>query len=119
MRLETAYIALGANLGNARATLEEAVCRIGQFDGVTVTKCSSFYKTAPIDSSGPDYINAVIEVKTVIDERELLRWLLELEKEFGRVRPVGVVNAPRTMGRPSSPHSYGSTPADSRKERHR
>ena len=94
---ETAYIALGANLGNARATLEEAVCRIGQFDGVTVTKCSSFYKTAPIDSSGPDYINAVIEVKTVIDERELLRWLLELEKEFGRVRPVGVVNAPRTM----------------------
>lgn len=95
--LETAYIALGANLGNAKAALESAVARIGQLENVTVTKSSSFYKTAPIDSSGPDYINAVIEVKTEVSERDLLRQLLALEQEFGRVRPVGVVNAPRTM----------------------
>lgn len=90
-----AYVALGANLGQAQQALKDVIDRIN--DEVAVIKTSSFYKTAPIDSSGPDYINAVIEIQTELTAELLLQRLLEIEKEFGRVRPVGIHNAPRTM----------------------
>lgn len=92
-----AYVALGANLGQAQQALKDVIDRINEEDEVAVIKTSSFYKTAPIDSSGPDYINAVIEIKTELTAEQLLHRLLEIEKEFGRVRPVGIHNAPRTM----------------------
>ena len=57
--MQKAFIALGANLGNAREALSDAIVRINQEKEIKVTKCSSFYRTDPIDSSGPDYINAV------------------------------------------------------------
>ena len=92
-----AYVALGANLGQAQQALKDVIDRINEEDEVAVIKTSSFYKTTPIDSSGPDYINAVIEIKTELTAEQLLHRLLEIEKEFGRVRPVGIHNAPRTM----------------------
>ena len=92
-----AYVALGANLGQAQQALKDVIDRINEEDEVAVIKTSSFYKTAPIDSSGPDYINAVIEIQTELTAEQLLHRLLEIEKEFGRVRPVGIHNAPRTM----------------------
>lgn len=92
-----AYVALGANLGQAQQALKDVIDRINEEDEVAVIKTSSFYKTTPIDSSGPYYINAVIEIKTELTAEQLLHRLLEIEKEFGRVRPVGIHNAPRTM----------------------
>ena len=92
-----AYVALGANLGQAQQALKDVIDRINEEDEVVVIKTSSFYKTTPIDSSGPDYINAVIEIQTELTAEQLLHRLLEIEKEFGRVRPVGIHNAPRTM----------------------
>ena len=92
-----AYVALGANLGQAQQALKDVIDRINEEDEVAVIKTSSFYKTTPIDSSGPDYINAVIEIQTELTAEQLLHRLLEIEKEFGRVRPVGIHNAPRTM----------------------
>lgn len=95
--MQKAFIALGANLGNAREALSDAIVRINQEKEIKVTKCSSFYRTDPIDSSGPDYINAVAEVQTSLSALELLQTLLGIEKEFGRERPAGIHNAPRTM----------------------
>lgn len=92
-----AFIALGANLGEARKALQEVVARINEEESIVVTQCSSFYKTTPIDSSGPDYINGVIKVETTLSPEDLLSKLLIIEKEFGRIRPVGAHNAPRTM----------------------
>ena len=92
-----AFIALGANLGEPEKALLEAVKRIGEEDGIALKKCSSFYKTEPIDSTGPDYVNAVLEVQTTLTPEDLLRKLLEIEQEFGRERPAGIHNAPRTM----------------------
>ena len=95
--MQKAFIALGANLGNAREALSQALVRLNQEKEIEVTKCSSFYRTDPIDSSGPDYVNAVAEVQTSLCAPKLLQTLLEIEKEFGRERPVGIHNAPRTM----------------------
>ena len=92
-----AFIALGANLGEAKKALNESILRIDAQDGISVIDRSSFYKTEPIDSSGPDYVNAVIKVQTQLSPEELLQTLLIIEKEFGRERPVGIHNAPRTM----------------------
>jgi 2-amino-4-hydroxy-6-hydroxymethyldihydropteridine diphosphokinase len=93
----TAYVALGANLGDAAAALREALARIGQIPGVRLAGASGLYRTEPIESSGPDYFNAVARVQTSLSARELLHALQAIENRLGRVRPAGVVNAPRTM----------------------
>ncbi len=93
----TAYVALGANLGDAAAALREALVRIGQIPGVRLDAVSGLYRTEPIESSGPDYFNAVARVQTSLSARELLHALQAIENRLGRVRPAGVVNAPRTM----------------------
>ena len=91
----TAYIALGANLGDAVAALKQAMDAIGRLAHTQVTRRSSLYRTAPIDASGPDYINAVVEVSTALPAPLLLEQLQSLEQGAGRERSYR--NAPRTL----------------------
>ena len=91
----TAYVGLGANLGDARQAILDAIDAITGLPATTVTKCSSLYRSAPLDSSGPDYINAVIEVLTTLPAPELLAQLQRIEQGAGRTRPYR--NAPRTL----------------------
>lgn len=90
-------IALGANLGEPLATLRKVVAEIEASSDFTDVKVSSFYDTSPVESSGPDYVNAVLQAKTTLDPKEVLHRLQALENRYGRVRPAGVVNAPRTL----------------------
>jgi 2-amino-4-hydroxy-6-hydroxymethyldihydropteridine diphosphokinase len=89
------YIGLGANLGDARDTVLRAMDAIADIDGVMLTRQSSLYATAPVDSSGPDYVNAVVELITVLKPKRLLERLQDIEAGFGRLRPHR--NAPRTL----------------------
>jgi 2-amino-4-hydroxy-6-hydroxymethyldihydropteridine diphosphokinase len=91
----TAYVALGANLGDAVRAVREAIARIGNLPQTALARQSSLYRTAPIDAGGPDYINAVAEVSTRLSAPELLAQLQRLEQEAGRERIYR--NAPRTM----------------------
>ena len=93
--LVTAYIALGANLGEPDATLVQAMDDIAALRGVTWVRGSSLYRTAPIASSGPDYVNAVVEILTALPALDLLAQLQQLEQMAGRERPYH--NAPRTL----------------------
>lgn len=93
----TAYLALGANLGQRLSTLKRAIEAIEAMAGIKVTQVSRLYQTSPVDSSGPDYINAVIEVRTSLSPMALLDFCQSIETSFGRVRPQGVHNAPRTL----------------------
>ena len=90
-----AYIALGANLGNAARTVTQALADFNTIPHTSLVKSSSLYKTEPIDSSGPDYINAVAQVHTHLSAPELLQQLQILEHAAGRQRPYP--NAPRTL----------------------
>ncbi len=90
-----AYVALGANLGDAAQTLRDAIKRLEQTTGVRLLKSSSLYRTAPIDSSGPDYLNAVAEVSTTLTAPAMLATLQSIESAHGRKRPYR--NAPRTL----------------------
>lgn len=90
-----AYLALGANLGDALASLQSAVQRIAALPGTRLMARSSLYRTAPIASSGPDYLNAVVAVVTRLNAPELLARLQHIETQAGRERPYR--NAPRTL----------------------
>ncbi|MBC7617760.1 MAG: 2-amino-4-hydroxy-6-hydroxymethyldihydropteridine diphosphokinase [Candidatus Saccharibacteria bacterium] len=91
----TAYIGIGANLGDAQQAVCRAIEDLGLEPGVQLLTTSSLYRTAPIDSSGPDYINAVVAIQTTLCAPDLLMRLQTLESGAGRERPYR--NAPRTL----------------------
>ena len=90
-----AYIGIGANLGDARAQVEDALRRLQALSGCTLMTASSLYRTAPIDAGGDDYINAVARISTTLGAAELLSALHGIEQAHGRERPYR--NAPRTL----------------------
>lgn len=91
----TAYIGIGANLGAALLAVRQAIQDLGHVQGVQLQATSSLYRTAPIDSSGPEYINAVAALQTTLSAPDLLLCLHALENGAGRARPYR--NAPRTL----------------------
>jgi 2-amino-4-hydroxy-6-hydroxymethyldihydropteridine diphosphokinase len=89
------FIGLGANLGDARATLRDALTELQALAEPGSFAASSLYGSAPVDSSGPDYINAVARLRTTLAPHALLAALQAIEQRFGRERPYR--NAPRTL----------------------
>lgn len=90
-----AFLALGANLGDAAGAVTAATADIGRLPGVRLLRASSLYRTAPVDATGPDFINAVVEVATTLTAPDLLVAVQALEQGAGRERPFR--NAPRTL----------------------
>ena len=91
----TVFIGLGANLGDARATLRDALNALQALAAPGSFLASSTYGSAPVDSSGPDYVNAVARLRTALAPHALLDALQAIERRFGRERPYR--NAPRTL----------------------
>jgi 2-amino-4-hydroxy-6-hydroxymethyldihydropteridine diphosphokinase len=90
-----AWVGIGANLGDARANVLDAIERLSRLPGAKLLQTSSLYRTAPIDSSGDDYVNAVASLDTELDAHALLQSLFAIEQAHGRERPYR--NAPRTL----------------------
>jgi 2-amino-4-hydroxy-6-hydroxymethyldihydropteridine diphosphokinase len=90
-----AYIALGANLGDAQASVLAAVQSIVRLPDTRLIAASSLYRTAPFEATGPDFVNAVVAVSTRLNVHALLHQLQQLENGAGRERPHR--NAPRTL----------------------
>lgn len=88
-------MALGANLGDAKTSVQNAIDRLRQLPQTHLMKCSSLYRTAPHDAQGPDFINAVVLLQTQLEPVALLHALQALEQQQGRERPYK--NAPRTL----------------------
>ena len=62
--MTVAYLGLGANLGDARQTLKDAVVCLAQQHTIAILDKSSLYRTAPVDASGDDYYNCVVKIDT-------------------------------------------------------
>jgi 2-amino-4-hydroxy-6-hydroxymethyldihydropteridine diphosphokinase len=91
----TAYVGLGANLGDAAGALDAAVAALAALPRTRLVACSPRYRTAPVDATGPDYLNAVAALDTDLSAEALLAALHEIEQGHGRERPYR--NAPRTL----------------------
>ena len=91
----TAFVALGANLGDAQATVLRALAALAQLSGTQLSARSRLYRTAPLEASGPDFINAVARLDTALPAPQLLDALQAIENAAGRERPYP--NAPRTL----------------------
>jgi 2-amino-4-hydroxy-6-hydroxymethyldihydropteridine diphosphokinase len=92
-------IALGANLpsraGVPRDTLKAALAELSQ-NGIRIVAASSFYATkAWPNPSDPPYVNAVVQIETMLPPAELMNFLHQTEASFGRKRTAK--NAPRTL----------------------
>jgi len=95
MTRAVAYVALGANLGDAQHQVREAIGWLAALPGTRQVACSSLYRSAALDAPGPDFINAVVALETELQPLELLAALQALERRAGRLRPYPA--APRTL----------------------
>lgn len=89
------YIGLGANLGEAQTTVRAAMAQIAALPQTRLVAQSSLYLSAPMDATGPDYVNAVMAVDTQLNAPDMLLNLEQIETRAGRERPYQ--NAPRTL----------------------
>lgn len=83
------FIGLGSNVGDREEYIEQASFLINKIKGAEVIKRSSNYETEPEgDSEQPNFINAVIEIKTEIPPEKLIDEFNQIENALGREREV-------------------------------
>lgn len=84
---KTAYIGIGSNLEDKRHNCLTAIEMIEQIPGCQLTGCSDWYLTKPVGVEGQEwYVNGVASLSTKVPPRDLLRRLLRIESDMGRVR---------------------------------
>jgi 2-amino-4-hydroxy-6-hydroxymethyldihydropteridine diphosphokinase len=80
------FLLLGSNLGDRKALLKEAIRQI-EADISTVEKESSIYETQSWGKAdAPNYLNQVVQIKTELPARDVLKRILNIEMAMGRVR---------------------------------
>jgi 2-amino-4-hydroxy-6-hydroxymethyldihydropteridine diphosphokinase len=91
-----AYVGLGANLGEPRRQLTEAIIAMNGLPETRLAGHSSFYRTAPVGFEGqPEFLNAVAALDTRLAPGVLLEGLHGIERRHHRERSFP--NAPRTL----------------------
>lgn len=84
--MKTAYIGIGSNLGDRRQNCLTAIEMIGQVPGCELIRYSDWYLTKPMGVKGQDwFVNGVASISTKIPPQDLLKRLLAIEQNMGRV----------------------------------
>jgi len=87
VKADTAWVGLGANLGEPLGMLARAVRALGRGSAIRVTGVSPVYRTSPVGVvSQPPFLNAAARVRTRLKPDALVRRLLAIERQLGRVR---------------------------------
>lgn len=83
--VHTAYISVGSNLGDKLANCRSAIGAVERLDRCSVTGCSRFFRTAPVDYLDQDwFVNAVIRIDTALSPGALLERLKHIQTRAGR-----------------------------------
>lgn len=95
--MNTAYLGLGSNLGNRLAFLRGGRDILVNRPDIELIQSSGVYETEAIGGppENPLFLNAVLQIQTSLEPRQLLQACLAVEEEFGRSRPIRW--APRTL----------------------
>jgi len=78
------FIALGSNVGDRQLFLQQAVRSLEETQGVSLIKISPVYETSPVGPDQPAFLNAVVELSTVLSPKDLLVRLKKIETVLGR-----------------------------------
>ncbi|MBS3823512.1 MAG: 2-amino-4-hydroxy-6-hydroxymethyldihydropteridine diphosphokinase [Wenzhouxiangellaceae bacterium] len=93
-----AFVGLGSNQGDSRRLLGRAWAALGGLPQTAVVRRSHVYRTAPVgDPDQPDFLNAIVEIETVLEPLTLLRGMQRIEIELGRTRDPDRRWGPRTI----------------------
>ena len=92
-----AYIGLGSNQGEVVEALNSAIESLRSIEQTEVVAVSPFYRSAPIEAPGPDFMNSVVKAETALEPYALLLHLLDIELMLGRKRRGLKKNAPRNV----------------------
>jgi 2-amino-4-hydroxy-6-hydroxymethyldihydropteridine diphosphokinase len=95
-----AFVGLGSNLAHPRRQIARAVAALARIPQTRIVALSPNYTTAPLacDVGQPDYVNAVVGLRTSLPPRALLMHLQAIERSQGRERnPATLRNSPRTL----------------------
>jgi 2-amino-4-hydroxy-6-hydroxymethyldihydropteridine diphosphokinase len=85
--MESAYIGIGSNIGHKIDNCRKAISLMGQLEECSVRLQSPFYRTEPVGVEGQDtFVNGVVCVDTDLSAASLLKQLLKIETDMGRVR---------------------------------
>jgi 2-amino-4-hydroxy-6-hydroxymethyldihydropteridine diphosphokinase len=85
--MENAYIGIGSNIGHKIDHCKNAISLMGQLEGCSVRIQSPFYRTEPVGVEGQDtFVNGVVCLDTDLPAVSLLKQLLRIETDMGRVR---------------------------------
>ena len=85
--MESAYIGIGSNIGHKIDHCKRAISLMGKLEGCSVRLQSPFYRTEPVGVEGQDtFVNGVVCVDTDLSALTLLKHLLKIETDIGRVR---------------------------------
>ena len=94
----TAYIGLGANLGDCRENLLQAWGKLGKVSGIKLLTISSPYRSEPVGMESENwFVNAVGSLETSLEPYELLREMFVVEKYFGRKRVLSGIPEDRSL----------------------
>jgi 2-amino-4-hydroxy-6-hydroxymethyldihydropteridine diphosphokinase len=96
--LAAAFLALGGNVGDVRATFDRAIALLCESGETRVTARSSDYRTPPWGvTDQPPFVNMVIAVATSLSPQALLARALDVERRLGRDRSRERRWGPRTV----------------------
>jgi 2-amino-4-hydroxy-6-hydroxymethyldihydropteridine diphosphokinase len=88
------FIAFGSNLGERKKNISRALSLLSS--KCTILKTSTIIETEPVGiTNQPQFLNGVVKVETSLEPRELLEFLLSIEKKLGRERTLK--NGPRII----------------------
>jgi len=94
-----AYLSLGSNKGDRIGYIQQAVSMLAASNDVEVIRTSSFYETEPwnMPSDSVWFVNAVVEIKTKLNAKELLQLCNNTETVLGRIRNSSNMYQDRTI----------------------
>lgn len=79
------YLSLGSNSGDRIGFVQQATSLLAAADGITLVRTSAFYETEPWGMESENwFVNAVVELKTTLSPRDLLKECQRIEKQLGR-----------------------------------
>jgi len=89
LKVETAYIGLGSNLGDREKYVKDAIEMLSATDGITINVVSPLYETKPVGfTEQPNFLNCVVEISTSLSPYQLLDVCMLIESELQRARTI-------------------------------